>query len=252
MIVESNSALDRLDKRIHVALPIRVTYWNSEQKPCLEMACTYDISARGARVSGLRGVKQAGEIITVQRGLSKVFCRVVWVGESNSELHGQVGIQTVESGRMMWENELRDMDEVYEQIQREGGLHHMSSGSGSLNGNRRRHQRFFVQGIAELPRLATHSQTEAGLKNISELGCLLETRPGLTSGTDLKLVLNVSNYDLSVRGKVRHSVQDLGVGIEFREIRKGDRQVLHYLLRKLGELQRTAQALQPREEVLSF
>lgn len=250
MIVEPNSALDRLDKRIHVALPIRVTYWDNEKRPCLEMACTYDISARGARVTGLRGVKQAGEIVAVQRGLSKVFCRVVWVGESNSELHGQVGIQTVESERMMWENELRDMDEIYEQL-REGGLHRLNSGSG-LHGNRRRHQRFYVQGTAELPRFESNSQREVGVKNLSELGCLLESKPGLTPGTDLKLVLNVSNYDLSVKGKVRHSVQDMGVGIEFREIRKGDRQVLHYLLRKLGELQQAAQVLQPREEALSF
>ena len=252
MIVDLTSAIDRLDKRIHVALPIRVTYWDSEKKPCLEMACTYDISARGARVTGLRGVKQAGEIIVVQRGLSKVFCRVVWVGENNSELHGQVGIQNVESERMMWESELRDMDEVYEQLQRESNLNRMNASAGNSHGNRRRHQRFFVQGIAELPSLEANSQTEAGLKNLSELGCLLETKQGLTPGTDLKLVLNVSNYDLSVKGKVRHSALDQGVGIEFREIRKGDRQVLQYLLRKLGELQQAAQSLQPREEILSF
>jgi hypothetical protein len=249
---DQNLAIDRLDKRVHVALPIRVTYWDSENRPRLEMACTYDISARGARVTGLRCVKQAGEIVTVQRGLSKTFCRVVWVGEPNSELQGQVGIQAVESGQMMWGNELRDMEEVYELIQRDGSLHRLNAGSGTLAGNRRRHQRFFVQGIAELPRVEARSQTEAGLKNLSELGCLLETPQTLTPGTDLKLVLNVSNYDLSVKGKVRHSVPELGVGIEFREIRKGDRQVLRYLLRKLGELQQAAEVLQPREEILSF
>ena len=251
MIEEPASAIDRLDKRIHVALPIRVTYWDSEKKPCLEMACTYDISARGARVTGLRGVKQAGEIIAVQRGLSKVFCRVVWIGESNSELHGQVGIQSVEADRIMWERELRDMEEIYEQLQREGSLHLMNSGGGSLNGNRRRHQRFFVQGIAELFKLEANSHAEVGLKNLSELGCLLEDRHGLTPGTDLKLVLNVSNYDLSVKGRVRHSAVKMGVGIEFQEIRKGDRQVLHYLLRKLGELQQAGQPEQGREVVLS-
>lgn len=252
MIVEPASAIDRLDKRIHVALPIRVTYWDGEKNPCLEMACTYDICARGARVTGLRGVKQAGEIIVVQRGLSKIFCRVVWIGESNSELQGQVGIQSVESERMMWEKELQDMDEIYEHLQREGSLHLMNSGGGSLNGNRRRHERFFVQGIAELPRLEANSQTEVSLKNLSELGCLLEARPGLIPGTDLKLVLNVSNYDLSVKGRVRHSAPEMGVGIEFQEIRKGDRQVLHYLLRKLGELRHAAQSAQGREELLSF
>ena len=245
----ANESIDRLDKRIHVALPIRITYWDNDKRPCLEMACTYDISARGARVTGLSGVKQAGEIIAVQRGLSKVFCRVVWVGEPNSELHGQVGIQTVESERVMWESELRDMDEVYEQLQRDSNLNRVKPATGNTHANRRRHQRFFVQGIAELPGLEANAQTEVGLKNLSEFGCLLETKPGLMPGTDLKLVLNVSKYDLSVKGKVRHSVLDLGVGIEFREIRKGDRQVLHYLLRKL---QQAAETLQPREEILTF
>lgn len=237
----SQLPIDRINKRIHVALPIRVTYWDNENKPCLDMACTYDISAHGARVTGLRCVKEAGEIIAVERGRNKAFCRVVWVGEANSELHGQVGIQCVESERMMWETELRDMEEVYEAVQRDGGLHRLNSAGGSHNGNRRRHPRFYIQGIAELPKLNVIAQTEASLKNLSELGCLLETSYALHPGTDLKLVLNVSNYDLSVKGRVRHSALELGVGIEFREIRKGDRQVLQYLLRKLEEQAQSAE-----------
>lgn len=225
----------RVDKRVHVALPIRVTYRDGENRPCLEMACTYDISARGARITGLRCVKQAGEIITVQRGLNKSSCRVVWIGESGSELNGQVGIQCVKSERMMWENELREMDEIYEEMQREGGLHRMNTAGGTHNGNRRRHQRFQIRGVAELPKLDASSQTAAELENLSELGCLIKTKHALSPGTDLRLVLNVSNYDLSVKGKVRHSALELGVGIEFREIRKGDRQILQYLLRKLEE-----------------
>ena len=80
---------DRTDKRIHVALPVRVTYFDNDAKPRLEMACTYDISAHGARVTGLRCVKEAGEIVVVERGRSKAYCRVVWIGESNSHLRGR-------------------------------------------------------------------------------------------------------------------------------------------------------------------
>jgi hypothetical protein len=238
--------VDRLNKRIHVALPIRVTYWDQENRPRLEMACTYDISAHGARVTGLRCVKQTGEVVVVQRGINKSFCRVVWVGEPNSELNGQVGLQCVESARLMWENELRDMEEVYELIHRDSGLYRLNSGAASLNGNRRRHQRFEIEGVAELPKMDVKSQREAGLKNLSEVGCLLEARHSLVPGTDLKLVLNVSNYDLSVKGRVRHSALDLGVGIEFREIRKGDRQVLQYLLRKLEERQQQQEHAEPK------
>ena len=233
----SNQLPERIDKRIHVALPIRVTYWDSENKPCLEMACTYDISSRGARVTGLRCVKGEGEIIAVERGRNKAFCRVVWVGEPNSELRGQVGIQCVESERVMWEAELREMEEVYEPVQRDTRLSRTNLSARSSS-NRRKYQRFDIEGLAELlKRGGNTTYTEGGLRNLSELGCLITTKQVLLPGTDLKLVLNVANYDLSVKGQVRHAALDLGLGIEFREIRKGDRQILQFLLRKLAEKQ---------------
>jgi hypothetical protein len=232
----SNQPPERLDKRIHVALPIRVTYWDGDNKPCLEMACTYDISSRGARVTGLRCVKEAGEIIAVERGRNKAFCRVVWVGEANSELRGQIGLQCVESDRMMWEAEMRDMEEVYDPIIRDTKVFRLSAAPGNHNGNRRRYPRFDIDGLADLlKRGANSTHTEGGLKNLSELGCLVTTKQVLLPGTDLKLVLNVANYDLAVKGQVRHAALDVGLGIEFREIRKGDRQILQFLLRKMGE-----------------
>jgi hypothetical protein len=48
-------------------------------------------------------------------------------------------------------------------------------------------------------------------------------------------LLKVGNYDLSLKGLVRHVNGKAGSGVEFSEIRKGDRQVLHFLLHKLAE-----------------
>jgi hypothetical protein len=226
---------DRGDKRIHVALPIRVTYRDNDNKPCLEVACTYDISARGARVTGLRCVREAGEIIAVERSRSKAFCRVVWVAEPNSELRGQLGIQCVESDRAMFETELRDLEEVYEQIQGDNGLYRMKSALASLRGNRRRQPRFDIQGVANLKKDPSTGHTAAILKNLSETGCMVTTSHMLAPGTDLKLALQVGNQDLRFQGQVRYVATNFGVGLEFREIRKGDRQVLQFLLRKLAE-----------------
>ena len=230
----SKCELDRSDKRIHVALPIRVTYWDRENKPCLELACTYDISSHGARMTELRCVKDAGEIIAVERGKSKAFCRVVWVGEPNSELRGQLGIQCIESERTMFESELRGMEEIYEQIRSEG-LPASSEFGGRSRRNRRRQPRFEIDGEVELLKNEPFADHKGALlKNLSETGCLITSHHQLAPGTDLKLALNVANHDLRFRGQVRHSL-DFGVGIEFREIRKGDRQVLQFLLRKLAE-----------------
>jgi len=62
--------------------------------------------------------------------------------------------------------------------------------------------------------------------------------------------LNVSNYDLSVKGQVRHAAE-VGLGVEFSEIRKGDWEVLQYLLRKLSE-QREEEKPKAKSAVISF
>jgi hypothetical protein len=230
----SNSSPERQTKRIHVALPIRVTYWDSESKPALEMACTYDISEQGARVTGLRCVKGVGEIVAIERGRSKAFCRVVWVGEAGSELHGQVGIQSVESDRTMWEAELRDMEEAYDPILIDGGL--KRAGTFASHERRRRRERYELEGLAELMKEGPNSvHVKAALRNMSEIGCLVSTQQTLLPGTELKVSLSVDGYDLALKGQVRHGDAHAGLGIEFREIRKGERQILQFLLRKLAE-----------------
>ena len=54
-------------------------------------------------------------------------------------------------------------------------------------------------------------------------------------GTELKVALSVGDYELALKGQVRHGDQNAGLGIEFREIRKGERQILQFLMRKLAE-----------------
>jgi hypothetical protein len=245
-------SIDRTEKRIHVALPVRVTYFDEETKPRLEMACTYDISAHGARVTGLRCVKEAGEILVVERGRSKAYCRVVWIGESNSHLRGQVGIQCVEAEKTLWTAELRDMEQVYDPVIRDCTLHRSNSSSGTQSANRRRFQRFVAEGGAELlQKGSTASHLEGELRDVSELGCLVTTQSLILPGTDLKLVLNVANYDLGVKGQVRHAALDVGLGIEFREIRKGDRAILQYLLKKLAEDGKAAENKKEKQKAKS-
>jgi hypothetical protein len=236
-------ATDRTEKRIHVALPVRITYFDADAKPRLEMACTYDISSHGARVTGLRCVKEAGEIVVVERGHSKAYCRVVWIGESSSPLRGQVGIQCVEAEKTLWISELREMEEAYDPIVRDTPLYRMNSSAGNRNGNRRSHQRFTAEGVAELLRRGAGANYMDGLvKDVSETGCLVTTHSAILPGTDLKLVLKVANYELGIKGQVRHAVVGVGLGIEFREIRKGDRAILQHLLRKLAEREKSESA----------
>jgi hypothetical protein len=242
---------DRTEKRIHVALPVRITYFDGDAKPRLEMACTYDISSHGARVTGLRCVKEAGEILVVERGRSKAYCRVVWIGESTSPLRGQVGIQCVEAEKTLWLAELREMEEAYDPIVRDTLLYRMNSAARNRSGNRRTYPRFAADGIAELLRRGAANYLDGTIKDVSETGCLLTTQSDILPGTDLKLVLKVANYELSIKGQVRHAVVGVGLGIEFREIRKGDRAILQHLLRKLADREKSAEEKNNKQKAKS-
>ncbi len=231
----SKASPERQKKRLHVALPIRVTYWDDAQKPCLEIACTYDISEHGARVTGLRYVKEAGEVIAIERGKNKAFCRVVWVGEPNSELQGQIGLQCVESDRILWEAELRDMVETYEPVLADGDSKRPRTFA--THERRRRRERFSLEGTAELVEPGTENLkvNSVVLKNMSEIGCLVLTKQIVPAGTELKVTLHVDDQTLTLKGQVKHAEPHVGLGIEFREIRKGERQILQFLIRKLAE-----------------
>jgi hypothetical protein len=215
-----------------VALPVRITYYDSSKRPCIGMACSYDISSKGAKISGIRYGLKSGEIVAVERNRNRVFCRVVWVGDENSPLKGQIGIECTDPAKGMWENELRELGAKYEHMSQRPAA---SSGSRGEKRDRRRDVRAKVEGWSEL--VANGDEDNpclADLQDLSETGCRVISRRPLVRGTGVELVVNVAHYDLKFKGQVRHAL-DLALGIEFREVRKGDRQILEHLLRKLAE-----------------
>ena len=225
-------APERVQKRYQVALPVRITYWDKDKKPVLEMACTYDISPRGARITSVKAIKQTGEIVVLERGESKAFCRVVWVGDSASAWKDQIGLETIEANQTMWPAELKAMQDVFDSLTWEEPEKIKEKGA-----DKRRQHRFSVTGIAdvELPGKGKLSQ-KAAVKDLSEMGCLLQTKEALKPGASIKLTLKIGDCELTLKGLVRRSL-NAGFGIEFSEIRKGDRQMLKHALQKLAEQQ---------------
>lgn len=231
---EKRALVGQIEKRVHVAFPVRVVYCDKGAKACPEVACTYDIHPRGARISRLRNVREIGDIISVERGRSKTKCRITWIGDPDSELRGQFGIECIEEDKTMWEAELAELDEIYQSILPGQGSKQKRSFTRTRIENRRQGPRFPVQGTAELAQLPQSSWREARVNDLSGTGCLIQTDRVLMPGTDLMLVLSLSQCDVTVKGQVRHAVRGAGLGIEFYQIRKGDRPLLDYVLRGLA------------------
>jgi hypothetical protein len=97
--------------------------------------------------------------------------------------------------------------------------------------NRRRRPRFRVEGQAEVIEGVQHAT--GIVDEISELGARISAGQLLDPGTDFRLTLNVFDVTLALKAQVKNVVSNAGMGVEFQEIRRGDRPLLGYILRRL-------------------
>jgi PilZ domain-containing protein len=227
-----------VEKLIHLALPVRLIHTRNGVRSGIELACTYDIHPRGARLLTGRSVK-VGDLITVERGRQKSVCQVVWAAEPDSALRGQFTVECVEGSRIPWEEELRQMEEQYLPVipgsNKAPGPNRKTTMNafGRSEQNRRRRPRYDVEGAADLAEIGGRSRLDGRLEQISEYGCLVSAGDLLTPGTGLRLVLNICDVSVALRGYVRYTAQNRAMGVEFQEIRQGDRPLLDYVLNRL-------------------
>jgi PilZ domain len=215
----SRSQQDASVKLVHLALPVRLTHTVNGARSEPELACTYDIHPKGARLLSLRGVK-TGDLITVERGRGKSVCRVVWTADPDSPLRGQFTVECIDGGRIPWEEELRQMQEHYLPIDSEAALKAAGNRLRRGDQNRRRSRRFQAEGEVTLVEIGRESRAAGRLKQISEHGCLVSARDALTPGTHLRLVLNINDVSVTLKGNVKYAADDRSMGVEFREIRR--------------------------------
>lgn len=234
-------------KLVHLALPVRWSLVGQEGRASVEVACTYDIHPHGARLVGSRDLN-IGDLVLVERGRSKAICQVVWSADPASPLRGQFTVQCVE-GKTPWDDELRQMEEEFQPVILDG-LERRPSRTAITrpDANRRRRPRFYVEGQAEV---IDGVQRVAGeVQQISEYGARLAALEQMRPGTDFRLMLNVFDVSVAVTAQVKYLVDNLGMGVEFQQIRRGDRPLLDYVLSKLKsrrveEFARSSTADQP-------
>lgn len=215
-------------KVIHLALPVRWSLVGEEGRGPVEMACTYDIHPHGARLLSSRDVN-SGDLVMVERGRNKAVCQVIWSADPTSSLRGQFTVQCVE-GKTPWDDELRQMEEQYQPLVLENPLRR-NSPLGAKPSNRRRSPRFYAEGQAEV--IDGVQRVDGAIDQISEFGARIHAVESLRPGTDFRLMINMFDVSLALKAQVRYLVSNFGMGVEFHEIRRGDRPLLTYILGKL-------------------
>jgi hypothetical protein len=93
------------ENRVHIAIPVKVypDIRSVESHTC----CTYEISVKGARLVAPPGIREVGQEIWLQRQNRRARYKVAWIGAAGTAQASQVGVESLEPGNVIWENEIR-------------------------------------------------------------------------------------------------------------------------------------------------
>jgi hypothetical protein len=94
----------RTESRITAVLPVKISPQNEPNRA--RPACTCEISTRGAKLMKLDGIGE-GDILWIVRNARRAKFRVVWIGTSGSERDGQIGVESLEPEKFIWDDDLR-------------------------------------------------------------------------------------------------------------------------------------------------
>lgn len=220
----------QISKVLHLAIPVRWSPADHAGRGSSEVACTYDIHPRGARLLSAKPVT-LGDTLLIERGRNKAICQVVWAADPDSPLRGQFTVQCVEEGRTPWDDELRQMSEQFQPVILEVPRGFSPRTAERPEANRRRRPRFYIQGQAQV--IDGVQQVEGEIQQISEYGARIAASEVLRPGADFRLMLNVFDVSLALKAQVKYLADNLGMGVEFHQIRRGDRPLLSYVLSRL-------------------
>jgi len=221
----------KLEKRVQIALPVRV-HKSSQPPHTWDTACTYDISAGGARLTGMVGHYEVNETVTLERGKYRADFRVAWVGCKGTPLHGQMGVQLLDGHKQIWDVDLATLQEQYEPI--------LNSANDPSADQR---EISVIPGVAHARVFVGSHELEGELIQLSLRDCTVHLGNDIpVRGSSTQILITGEGFDLRLRGTMR-AAASAHLIVDLEEVRRGDRRVLDYLLSLNQEQRITNSAL---------
>lgn len=204
--------------------------WSECEQPIKQLAYTLDVSPKGARLAGVKGLKEPGQLIVVRRNTDEAQFRVIWIGRLHTPQEGQIGVECVETDKIIWDVDFSQAEEDFQPLETTN-----SSVVRSWKPQKEEedHRNYSCIGSAKVWADETGSErVEAGLTRLGFSGCEIETDARLALNSPLLLQLKIGETQLTVKGTRRES--NARTWIEFTHVRRGDRAILVGLISQLS------------------
>ena len=206
----------RREPRADFILQVRILGMSADNRPFNESVQTLNISRRGVVLTGVQCQLKVGEVVGLRSGEKKARYRVAWVRRTDPAQPADVGLETVEDGKSLWDFELPAPPAQQYVPPRKY----------------RRYQldipvELFVE---EFPQPIRATTLDAGLG-----GCYARTQSPPRVGIGLRITLWLGQRRLTVPGRVVFSDPGLGVGIVFGTMSAESRELLQSFLENPAE-----------------
>jgi hypothetical protein len=191
----------RREPRILVKLDVRIAGIDAEGRPLLQGAKTVNISRQGALLEGIQGTFKAGEVVSITHKNNKARFRVAWVGATGTEKSGQIGVQSVDVSKCIWDSAILPAlaDDMYAPKTKE----------------RRQHERVPCKLGAELHLQGASAPVRVLLKDISVGGCFVAMPTLPPENGALKVVVWLNDTKLTLQGVMASRRAGFGISIKF-------------------------------------
>jgi hypothetical protein len=207
----------RRDPRIQVTLEVRIAGIDAHGRPLLQAAKTRNISRQGALLEGIQGTFKTDEIISVTWTNNKARFRVAWVGNAGTTSAGQIGVQSVDPSKCIWDAAT------------------LPASAADLYAadvkDRRQHDRVPCKLGAELYLQGSHSPVRVLVTDIGVGGCFVAMPILPSENGSLKMVLWANQVKLTFEGIVASRRPGFGISIKFTEISSEAQEQLRHLVR---------------------
>jgi hypothetical protein len=232
----------RQEKRNFLALPVRVSGTDSAGKSFRHVVCTLDVSAQGARITGLQPLDvKAGQELTLEHQKDRVRFRVMWIGQPNTARQGQLGLRTLEPEKKL--SVLQDQIAAGDYVDTWQAPKWAVEDTAD---DRRAATRFDCDRGIQYWTDKSSSPVSGTLDNISLTGCFVSTKFPLPRHSRVQMILHLYGMKIPAQGEVRAAIDGQGMGIMFTALERDSEIRVKKAVQRLGQ---TSQSNAPKNQM---
>jgi hypothetical protein len=195
---------------------------DSRGSPFTVTAQTYDITATGASLNGLKGIADIGSKIEIEYQGRKAMYRIQWIGKVGTPRSGHAGVKCLEPGNYIWGVPLAEwtadtFDPDRADLQKPTAVAPVEYliAPSSPQIERRHFPRVSCRIEAAVVDEMSSMNLPVKVTDVSLGGCYVEMLAPLPVNSSVELTLDTSQGAIHARGKVIASQMGMGMGIAF-------------------------------------